>query len=230
MSPKMSTSKIVLTASLEAFAVDQITAFESDWKKQKAGIGSMSNHLLALAKRAEKDGGPEKRDELYKALCRHAETVHKQGHLGPKNEELPIKRLLPFWPVAKSQVQAGLNAGLKMSDFKTVYELTDALPKKERAPKTPDGQTGKTGDEDSAVSLPKGAHGEALAAALQRFHRTVRAVVVQRKELIADTAVKIMALCDSIDEDAKLVHEAETKGVAPNANRNPAGMPAEQVA
>lgn len=229
MSPKMNTSKIVLTAALESFAVDQITAFETDWKKAKAGVGSMSNHLLMLAKRAEKDGGPEKRDELYKALCRHAETVYKQAHLGPKNEELPIKRLLPFWPVAKSQVQAGLNAGLKMADYKTVFEITEALPKRERAPKTPDGTTAN-GGEDSAVSLPKGAHGEALAAALQRFHRTIKAVVVQRKELIADTAVKIMALCDSIDADAKLVHEADTKGQAPNVNRNPIGMPEEQVA
>lgn len=209
---KANTAAFVLTAALEKLAVTEIKGFAADFKKTEKGIGSMSDHLLTLAKAAEKTAGTDKakRDSVYKALCRHAETVYKQEHT-KNGEELPIKQLLPFWPVAKSQVQAGMNAGLKMSDYKTVYEVTAATPKKERAVKTPDADTGKESGGDAITVTGDVPGSKELVGALDKLHKTLKAIMVQRPGMVPSIATQLAAFVASIDEAAKLMDEADAK-------------------
>lgn len=218
-------SAIVLTGEQTEFARGQIDAFAKDYGKAKAGINNMSSHLLQLAIRAAKDGGAKKAEEVYKAFCRDAEVYYKQTHL-KDGEEQPIKKLLPFWPVAKSQVLAGIKAGLDVSKYKTVYELVDATPKAERTPKTPEGEDADESGDDSTVTAPKGAHGDALTANLKRVHVILKAIVVQRPELVASAAVMLGELADELTEMAEIEDKAEKSGATPNVG----GVPGESQA
>lgn len=216
---------IQLTGDLEEFAVKQVNAFAADFQKAKSGINNMSKHLLDIAKRAEKDGGKERKVELYKAICRHGETVYKQNHL-KNGEEQPIKKLLPFWPVAKSQILAAMTAGVVMAECKTVFEAVDKTPKQERGTKARDDKA-EGDDDDGQVSIPKGAHGDALQESLTRVHKVLKAIVVQKPQLVAAAAVELGKLADALEEMAQLDEEADAHGAS---DVGVAGVPGESRA
>lgn len=216
-------TKMTLTGTLEKVAVGAIEAFAKAEKAAVKGYDSMSMHLLTIAKAAIKAGGKDKAGEVFTLMCRHAETVYKQGHMKAGKEQ-PIKTLLPFWPVAKSQVFAAMKANVITDKTESVYEAVKATPKKDRAPKTPTDKTGES--KDKAITLPNTAEGKAFGEAYERLKRTLVTLVVQRVELLGDVSKRLNTLCDSIEEDAHLATTAPTDETRDTGD----GPPEEKVA
>lgn len=166
---KTTGSKIVLTADLEKLAVTCIHDFAKDEKSGREATDNMSKHILRLAKEAEAKGGKDKKEELYVALCRHAETVYKQENMHG-GKELPIKQLLPFWPVVKSQILAGMKSGIPMRTAKSAYDIVKQTPKTVRAGSNAGNDAGK-------VTVPKD-----IGAAIDKVYEAVKVIVLSHKD------------------------------------------------
>lgn len=195
------TSKMVLSVDLEKQSVSCIKAYVKAEGVQRKGEGSKSAHILKLAQLAQDKGG-DKEEELFGLLCRHAEKVLKEEKSEDVKKLTPIAKLSPGWPVDKSRILKAMKANLDLSKYSTVYEVLQATPEAKRVPKTADTKA-KGADEGGAITAPKGATGDALLKAYTRLNKTVKAIVIQRADLISAVAGAIEHLCDEFDSMAK---------------------------
>jgi len=207
----------LLTNEQEKLADKAIKAFASEQSKSAEAMGNMSKHVLSLAVEAQKgDVTRERAMEIFDALCRHAERTFKASHLDAKNKEQPIKKLLPFWPVVKSQTLAGLKADLKISKYKSVYEVVKETPTAARKPQT-------DGKRDTKVTMPN-----ELAPLWERLNAVLKEVVVNRKTLITATATALTELVEELEEMVHIDTQSATKGEAPTTGT--VGMPGTKAA
>lgn len=180
---KRQSEKPLLSASLVNLAIKAIHDFDKAGKKAQDTMDNVSKHVLLIAQAAEKESNANK-ESIFVEMCRQAEVVFKEEH--EKDGKVPpIQKLLPWWPVVKSQVRAGLKAGLKVRDFKTVYELQQKTPVKERAARTTDGtkENGKEGDDTGKVTLPNDDEGKAVNTNLKRVHDALKEMVTRHMSL-----------------------------------------------
>lgn len=193
-------NKYVLTADLEKLAASAIIAFAKDAEKGKKASDNMSAHVLLLAQEAQKVGGAEKAEGVFAALTRHAEATFKQSHL-IAGKEVAIKQLLPFWPVVKSQVLAGMKQGIDLKKVTSVYEMTKTIKPKSRAP---GGATGEAAA--SKITMPK-----ELTPAWERVTAVLKRIVVSEAHLIA-AAVGVLNECaDELEALSKATAQPEKK-------------------
>jgi hypothetical protein len=151
-------SKLGLTPELEAVAKKSIGEFAKleTSKASKELRTNLSAHLLTIAKAAFEAGKMEKGAEVWAAMCRFAEKDYSEAHTGKDNKPIAVSILLPSWRVYKAQISAGINAKLNPVDFKTVYDLQKATPKKARKPS---GQTGEKAGPKVSANLGSAAEG-----------------------------------------------------------------------
>jgi hypothetical protein len=192
---------VKLTAAMETLAATAIHAFAKDSETAAKSTDNMSKHVLKLAVEAQKHTDVE---GIFVALCRHAETVFKQENMADGKEK-PIKALLPFWPVVKSQVRAGLKVGVKMDKVKSVYEMQKSLPKAERKP---------GGATNAKLTLPKNLN-DSMAALTQALKTiiTTRPGLVDGANAIIVRAAEDLGTLIKGDEKSEAIEPSNAGGV-----------------
>lgn len=180
---KSKTEALKLTVAQEVLAVEAVTKYAMAFTKSRAGLGKMSGFILDLAKAATADAGGDMQKAviLYSAMCKHAETVHKET-----NEDKPISVLLPFWQPCKSSILRAMRAELDPRDSETVYELTKELADKPaaRAPR----QT--KGEKEQSLSICK-----SLGTALETLYGTLGALNTENQEAAAIKVLELVTYC-----------------------------------
>lgn len=187
-----------LTVAQETFAVEAINAYASLYGKQKSSIGKMSGHILGIARQAMADAEGEtlKAQNLYKEMCKHAETVYKQAH-----EDKPIALLLPFWQPCKSACLRAMRAEIDPRDHDTANSLIEAgaaVPVA-RAPKV----------KGSTVTISK-----ILGTALESLYGTVGTLNEENQARAAELVHEITVKCNQMFRDQTGLDVSEAAAAA----------------
>lgn len=199
-----SETKTLLTQEQEQAAVTAIHNFAKDSKTAAKATDNLSKHVLGLAKLALKID-KARAVEIFGALCRHGETVIKQEN-AKGGKEPPIKALLPFWPVVKSQVLQGLKSEkVDVSKVESVYQMTQELGAEKKTRKT----GGNAGDEAGKVTMPK-----ELEGVWTRLNAALKEIILKQPQLITAAGTTLTECVEELEEMAHIEAESQEKKAA----------------